>query len=242
MIHSEKVNKKEAHSTMYKGTEEYTNDKTGEKIVVDKVYRKQVQGNFVKAYIKGLVQLLDVTGGAKLKVVNYLIENLSLSDNILLATVREIAEAIGSSPTTVTKTLKTLEEGHIISRRTGAIMFNPSILYRGDDQKHRYLLVEFKRFDRVDELSHAQAEFESFGTHDDYHELLTESESANLRNQLSEEQLDNYVRDKQDTEYSDEEKIQFIEDNQELDERNNSNNYSRFQEDLKEDIEVLEDR
>ena len=166
----------ERQGTIYKGKHTLIDHDTGEAIEVDKIYRKQTSGNFVKAYIKGLVMMLDVAGGAKLKVVNYLLENLSLSDNVLVSTVREIAEKLNISPTTVTNTLKTLEDGNVIKRRTGAIMLNPEILYRGDDSKQRFLLVEFVQFDRADERKHAKQEFESFDEPKEY--KPTENEIA----------------------------------------------------------------
>ncbi|UXV43727.1 replication/maintenance protein RepL [Staphylococcus simulans] len=152
---------------IYKGKETYVNQETGEVLEVDKIYRQQVQGNFVKAYIKGLVMMLDVVGGSKLKVVNYLLDNLRLSDNKLIATTREIADNTKTSPTTVTDTLKTLENGNVIKRRTGVIMLNPEILLRGDDNKHRHLLVEFKEFDRANEEQHAKVEYDSFKNNSD---------------------------------------------------------------------------
>ena len=112
----------ESYDKVYRGKHKLIDSDTGEVIEVDKVYRRQTQGNFVKAYIKGLVMMLDVVGGSKLKVVNYLLENLRLSDNKLIATTREIAKEVNVSPTTVTETLKTLEEGNIIKRRTGVIL------------------------------------------------------------------------------------------------------------------------
>lgn len=153
---------KERYGTIYKGKETYVNKETGEVLEVDKLYRKQVQGNFVKAYIKGLIMMLDVVGGGKAKVVNYLLDNLRLSDNKLIATTREIANKTKTSPTTVTDTLKALEEGNVIKRRTGVIMLNPEILIRGDDNKHQYLLIEFEEFDRIDEEEHARFEYQSF--------------------------------------------------------------------------------
>ncbi|RIM63996.1 replication/maintenance protein RepL, partial [Staphylococcus arlettae] len=48
----------------------------------------------------------------------------------------------------VSKTLKILEEGNIIKRRTGALMLNPELLMRGDDQKQKYLLLEFGNFEQ----------------------------------------------------------------------------------------------
>lgn len=153
---------KERYGTIYKGKETYVNEDTGEILEVDKLYRKQVQGNFVKAYIKGLIMMLDVVGGGKAKVVNYLLDNLRLSDNKLIATTRDIAKQTKTSPTTVTDTLKALEDGNVIKRRTGVIMLNPEILIRGDDDKHRHLLIEFEDFDRTDEEEHARIEYQSF--------------------------------------------------------------------------------
>lgn len=152
----------ESYDKVYRGKHKLIDSDTGEIIEVDKVYRRQTQGNFVKAYIKGLVMMLDVVGGSKIKVVNYLLENLRLSDNKLLATQREISQEINVSVKTITNTLKILEEGNIIKRRTGVIMLNPQILVRGDDKKHRHMLIEFEEFDRPDEEDHAYEEYESF--------------------------------------------------------------------------------
>ncbi|EJW73645.1 hypothetical protein WUBG_15450, partial [Wuchereria bancrofti] len=86
---------------------------------------------------------MDMIGGQKFKVVNYILDNIHWSNNTLMGTTREIAKATNTSLQTVTITLKTLEEGNIIKRRTGALMLNPELLMRGDDQKQKYLLLEF---------------------------------------------------------------------------------------------------
>ena len=95
----------ESYDKVYKGKHTLIDNDTGEVIEVDKIYRRQIQGNFVKAYIKGLVMMLDIVGGSKLKIVNYLLDNLRLSDNKLLATQREIAEEVNVSIKTVTLSL-----------------------------------------------------------------------------------------------------------------------------------------
>ena len=65
----------------------------------------------------------------------------------MIATTREIAKATGTSLQTVITTLKILEEGNIIKRKTGVLMLNPELLMRGDDQK-KYLLLEFGNFEQ----------------------------------------------------------------------------------------------
>ncbi|PCF78219.1 replication/maintenance protein RepL [Staphylococcus delphini] len=46
-------------------------------------------------------------------------------------------------------------------------MLNPEILLRGDDNKHRHLLVEFEEFDRANEEEHAKVEYHSFKNNSD---------------------------------------------------------------------------
>lgn len=139
---------KERYGTVYKGSKRLIDEQSGEVIEVDNLYRKQTSGNFHKAYIIQLISMMDMIGGQKFKVVNYILDNIHWSNNILMGTTREIAKATNTSLQTVTITLKTLEEGNIIKRRTGALMLNPELLMRGDDQKQKYLLLEFGQFEQ----------------------------------------------------------------------------------------------
>lgn len=155
---------KERSGTVYKGKETFANTETGEVIEVDKLYRTQSSGNFVKAYIVQMVSMLDAIGGKKLKIVNYILDNVHLSNNTLIATTREIAQETNTSLQTVTTTLKVLEEGNIIKRRTGAIMLNPELLMRGDDNKQKYLLIEFGKFNQQtdEKQKNALSDYQSF--------------------------------------------------------------------------------
>ena len=116
---------KERYGTVYKGSQRLIDEESGEVIEVDKLYRKQTSGNFVKAYIVQLISMLDMIGGKKLKIVNYILDNVHLSNNTMIATTREIAKATGTS-----------------------LMLNPQLLMRGDDQKQKYLLLEFGNFEQ----------------------------------------------------------------------------------------------
>ena len=155
---------RDRYGTVYKGSQRLIDEQTGEVIEVDKLYRKQTSGNFVKAYIVQLISMLDMIGGKKLKIVNYILDNVHLSNNIIVTTTREIAKATNTSTQTVTRTLKILEEGNIIKRRTGALMLNPELLMRGDDQKQKYLLLEFGNFEQeaTEKQDNALSEYYSF--------------------------------------------------------------------------------
>ncbi|HCY9303873.1 TPA: replication/maintenance protein RepL [Staphylococcus aureus] len=139
---------KERYGTVYKGTQRLIDEQSGEIIEVDKLYRKQTSGNFHKAYLIQLISMMDMIGNQKFKVVNYILDNIHWSNNTLIATVKEMVKATGTSKQTVITTLKALEEGNIIKRRTGALMLNPELLMRGDDHKQKYLLLEFGSFEQ----------------------------------------------------------------------------------------------
>ncbi|MEJ7146947.1 replication/maintenance protein RepL, partial [Staphylococcus capitis] len=93
-----------------------------------------------------------------------ILDNVHLSNNTMIATVREIAGGTNTSTKTVNTTLKILEEGNIIKRRTGALMLNPELLMRGDDQKQKYLLLEFGNFEQEanEKENNALSEYYSF--------------------------------------------------------------------------------
>ena len=155
---------KERYGTVYKGTQRLIDEQSGEVIEVDKLYRKQTSGNFHKAYLIQLISMMDLIGGKKFQVVNYILDNIQWSNNTLIATVKELVQATETSKQTVITTLKLLEEGNIIKRRTGALMLNPELLMRGDDQKQKYLLLEFGNFEQEDDQKqeNALSEYYSF--------------------------------------------------------------------------------
>ena len=108
--------------------------------------------------------MMDLIGGKKFQVVNYILDNIQWSNNTLIATVKELVQATETSKQTVITTLKLLEEGNIIKRRTGALMLNPELLMRGDDQKQKYLLLEFGNFEQedIEKQENALSEYYSF--------------------------------------------------------------------------------
>lgn len=151
----------ERYGTVYKGKHTLIDNDTGEVIEVDKLYRAQTGGNFVKMYMELFGEMLGLMS-KRGEVMQYLFKDLNLSSNTVIKTVRELANETNTSTKTVTETLKVMEKANLIKRKTGVIMINPALLVRGDDKKQRHLLVEFEQFDRENELDHALNEYESF--------------------------------------------------------------------------------
>ena len=154
---------KERYGTVYKGKEEFINKESGEVVQFDKLYRAQTGGNFVKMYMELFGEMLGLLN-KKGEVMQYLFKDLNLSSNTVVKTVRELAQETKTSTKTVTETLKAMEKGNIIKRKTGVLMLNPELLMRGDDQKQKYLLLEFGNFEQEvdDKQENALSDYYSF--------------------------------------------------------------------------------
>ncbi|WP_309246440.1 replication/maintenance protein RepL, partial [Staphylococcus aureus] len=65
------------------------------------LYHKQTSFNFLNSYILQLIIILYIIYIKKLKIINYILYNVHLSNNTMIATTREIAKATGTSLQTV---------------------------------------------------------------------------------------------------------------------------------------------
>ena len=134
------------NSTLYRGTDRWINEKTGEIITTEQVIKKVDRKDFEITYLAYFMDLFDQLGGQKYKVFKYIIENKN-SENQLIITTRELAEKTKTSLPTVSATLKLLRESGLIAQRTGAIMLCPKIAHKGDGVREKYLLMKFSEFD-----------------------------------------------------------------------------------------------
>lgn len=96
-----------------------------------KVYEKKGTERWDKVWARSLADLLDLSGESRTKIIAYLIRKKDYK-NVILATMRKIAEETGVSTKTVNRTLLQLEEAKFIIRlQNGAIMFSPHIIQPG---------------------------------------------------------------------------------------------------------------
>lgn len=117
----------------------------GEPFVADASLTKVDRNGFEITYLAYLFDVFDQLGGQKYKVFKYLIKNKS-SDNIVIATNRELAKKCEVSIETVRQALKLLKEKNIIATRTGAIMILPKVAHRGKVGREQYLMHKFQEF------------------------------------------------------------------------------------------------
>lgn len=128
------------------GTDEWVNSKTGETISTVTTLQETSDINFTKVWISNLLYSLEVVGGSKMKVVNYILDNLNYSENLLVATHAEIAKKINISARTVGETIRLLRDANFLTTRPGIIMVNPDILAKGSNGKRNALLIKFNDF------------------------------------------------------------------------------------------------
>ncbi|WP_186364628.1 replication/maintenance protein RepL, partial [Staphylococcus hominis] len=63
---------------------------------------------------------------------------------------------------TVTETLKVMEKGNIIKRKTGVIMINPPFLIPPHHNKKPFLLLQFQHFHTQNQLQHPLNQYQTF--------------------------------------------------------------------------------
>lgn len=129
------------------GTETWINQQTGEIADATTILQKVQDINFTKVWISHLLNALDIVGGKKMKVVNYILDKMNYTENVLVATQAEIAEATNVSRKTVNETINLLKEAEFIKGRVGAIMLDPNVLAKGSAGKRQYLLMKFETFE-----------------------------------------------------------------------------------------------
>lgn len=134
--------------------QEWVNSSTGEVrlfAVVDKEVYADV--NFFKVWLLDLISVMDKIGNKKLKVLNYILENINPSTNEFGGTIREIAEKINVSTPVVNATIKMLMEVDFFRRvRSGTYQVNPEILMRGRPNKRMNLMIKYKELESKEQL------------------------------------------------------------------------------------------
>ena len=128
------------------GVASYTNDLTGESTEFNVLSVEDCDANFQKIWLSHILLAIDEIGNSKMKVLNYLLKNRFPGNNTLNKTVREIVKETGTSIQTVTSTLKALEENNIIRRKTGVIILNPDVIFKGNHRHRMSILIEYSHF------------------------------------------------------------------------------------------------
>jgi predicted transcriptional regulator len=127
------------------GTQKYINNETGE-IIETLVIEKNIEQdfNFYKVWLNDLLNVLEVVGNKKLKVIKWILNNIDPKTNRIVTTHEEIAKELGITRVVVSQTFKQLIDNNFIKKiRNGLYMVNPDIIIKGNSGKRQNLLIRY---------------------------------------------------------------------------------------------------
>ena len=128
------------------GEKELIDPATGEVIKTTYIVKKyQGDFNFHKVWLADLLNVLEVVGNKKLKVIRWILSNINNKTNQIIGTHQKISEKIGISRVVVSQTFKLLQDADfLVKEQNGVYKINPLILVQGDNKKRQSILVEYK--------------------------------------------------------------------------------------------------
>ncbi|MED4885476.1 replication/maintenance protein RepL [Bacillus smithii] len=126
------------------GTQQYVNPDTGEVEDFQVISVEERDANFHKLWLGHIISTLDLIGNQKIKVLSFILENLN-SENMLLMTLREIADKTEISYKTVADTFKALQESNFLKKvRSGTYQVNPDVIFKGGKNNRLNVLIKYQ--------------------------------------------------------------------------------------------------
>ena len=125
------------------GTQEYLNTTTGQIEEFQVVEIEERDANFQKIWLGHILSAIDEISNAKMKLLFFLLQEAVKLDNIIPLTTDEISQQSGVSKATVVRTLQILEKHNIVKRKTGVVMLNPNVVFKGGYGKRMNVLMKY---------------------------------------------------------------------------------------------------
>ena len=135
--------RKTSKKVKFVGTEKYINARTGEvqEMVVSEIEERDF--NFSKVWMRNFIATLDLVGNKKTKVCYWIIDNIN-SENMLIGTLRQIADKTNTSLETVRITMDVLLQADFLRRKSqGVFMLNPDSVFKGRRDKRLNILNQY---------------------------------------------------------------------------------------------------
>lgn len=130
-------------TTRVVGTQEYLNTTTGQIEEFQVVEVSERDANFQKIWLGHILSAIDEISNAKMKLLFFLLKEAVKLDNIIPMTTDEISQQSGVSKATVVRTLQVLEKHDIVKRKTGVVMLNPNVAFKGRHGKRMNVLMKY---------------------------------------------------------------------------------------------------
>lgn len=133
------------------GVDRWTNQQTGE-VIETQTLAKEVCGDvdigFEKLWLGHILETIEEVGNVKVKVLFWLLKNRD-QNNLVRGTVRQIAEQLGVSKTTVSALMTALRKADVIRLEYGGRwMLNPGVIFKGAHTKRMNVLIRYKSMEQ----------------------------------------------------------------------------------------------
>jgi Fe2+ or Zn2+ uptake regulation protein len=131
--------------TIYKGTEIWTDERGNSRHIdiVSKQFDAMDKKGWRRAIIGDLMEVLEQIGNKKIKVMEFLIDNMNSNNEINLSQ-REVEQATGISIKTINETFKALVTANFLKKIKRRYVLNTQIISAfGSGDKNRMLCVEY---------------------------------------------------------------------------------------------------
>jgi DNA-binding transcriptional ArsR family regulator len=146
------------------GPDVWINQRTGE-IIETQTLSREVKGDvdigFEKLWVGHILDAVQEVGNAKMQVLFWLIRNKD-RNNMVRGTVRQIAETLGVSKTTVSGLMTALRKANVVQLEYGGRwMLNPAVVFKGGHSRRMNVLIRYKAMEQQElplEVSQPQPE------------------------------------------------------------------------------------
>ncbi len=139
------------------GKAEYINKETGEVETFNVISEYDQDFNFQKIWLTHLLDSLDILGGAKVKVLKYLLDKKN-GDNQIIGTQRAIAKDVGVSLPIVNQTIGALVNVDALKKvSNGVLMLNPDFIFKGSKSRRMNILL---RYNKIETIEHENEQLE----------------------------------------------------------------------------------
>jgi DNA-binding Lrp family transcriptional regulator len=99
-------------------------------------HKKTKNQDFEMIFYGHLLDILNDLGNKRIQVLQHIIRNREKANNTFIGTIREIADALNISTTTVQSTLVLLEDKEVIKRKLGIIYIDSDLVCDGRFKGH----------------------------------------------------------------------------------------------------------
>jgi len=135
------------------GKKKLLDQETGELIDSEVIVKNVEQDfNFYKVWLLDMLNILEIVGNKKIKVIDFLFKNMRKEDNTISVTYREVAEKAGVSLPIVTETFRILQDTNFLVKvKNGLYMINPDLVVKGNTGKRLNLLIQYNKIEKEKE-------------------------------------------------------------------------------------------